>query len=283
LLTHLFAVYLCRISKSKLIKECSEHPLRDFKGNTWRKKQGLMKNYIESHLSDGIFCISKFLIDFFNKNGIDEQKLLLVPSTVDPGRFNEIGERPFEFEYIGYFGGLTFNRDKVNILIQAFSKLCLTNQSLYLVLGGFCTIQELAQIENLIKELELSSKVILLKYLSRQEIIKYIAHSYILVNTRSNDIETQASFPSKLTEFLATAKPVVTVSVGEIPDYLTDGVEAFLVEPGNSDALANKLNFVCNNYDIAMEVGGNGNKLVYEIFNYNFQSRRMIEFIKKIL
>jgi len=55
---------------------------------------------------------------------------------------------------------------------------------------------------------------------------------------RSNNEESRASYPSKLSEFLASSKPVITVNVGEIPNYIVDGVNAFMVEPENSKALA---------------------------------------------
>jgi len=99
---------------------------------------------------------------------------------------------------------------------------------------------------------------------------------------RAKDLKSQASFPSKLTEFLSTSKPVVTVNVGEISDYLTDGVDAFLVEPENSNLLAEKLDFVLGNYELAKNVGLKGKELTNTIFNYNFQAKRMIGFINSL-
>lgn len=97
---------------------------------------------------------------------------------------------------------------------------------------------------------------------------------------RAKDLETQASFPSKLTEYLATSKPLVTVSVGEISHYLTDGVNAFLVEPGNCDALAEKLEYVLNNYEKSLEIAKRGNQLTHTTFNYSFQAKRIIQYVE---
>jgi len=121
-----------------------------------------------------------------------------------------------------------------------------------------------------------------LEYLPRSEIISYIVHSYILVMVRAKDLETQASFPSKLTEYMVTSKPVITVNVGEIPNYLTDGVNAFLVEPGDCVILAEKIDYVLNNYELALEVAQRGKELTNTIFNYNSQAKRMIGFINSI-
>jgi glycosyltransferase involved in cell wall biosynthesis len=280
--TFLLSWYASRIYKTKLIRECSEHPLIHYQKGTFRKIEGLVKLRIESYLCDSIFCISRFLVDFYKSRGLPGHKLFLIPSTVDPGRFTLNGEKPLPYSYIGYFGGLTFYRDNIDVLIRAFALISEKYPDLYLVVGGFCSENERKQIEKLIQELNLSLKVNLLKYLSRSEIVRYIEHSDILVMVRAKDLETQASFPSKLTEYLATSKPLVTVNVGEIPDYLTDGVNAYLVEPGNINELAEKLDYVLNNYKLALEVAKGGKLLADTTFNYSYQAKRIIQYVKTL-
>jgi len=280
--THLFSYYLARRIKAKLIVEKSEHPLRLFQKNTLKKVQGLIKQKIESHFCDGILCISQFLVDYYKHHGLPQGKLFLTPSTVDPGRFTQAGEKPVHYPYIGYFGGLTFNRDNIDVLIKAFVLISNKHPDVYLVVGGFCTEDERKQLENLILDLKISSRVNLLEYLPRAEIVNYIMHSDILVMVRAKDLETQASFPSKLTEYLVTSKPVISVNVGEISDYLTDGVNSFLVEPGNCVVLAEKLDYVLNNYKLALEIAQRGKQLTNTIFNYNFQAKRMIGYINSL-
>jgi glycosyltransferase involved in cell wall biosynthesis len=222
------------------------------------------------------------LVDFYKGNGIDQSKLFLVPSTVDPTRFEVKGENPLSYSYIGYFGGLTFSRDNIDVLIKAYSMITEKHPDIHLVLGGFCSDKEKKQIENLILDLGLTTKVNLLKYLPRTEIVRYITHSDILVMVRAKDLETAASFPSKLTEYLCTARPVVTVDVGEIPDYLTDGVNTFLVEPGNISLLAEKLDYILDNYAFAQNVAIQGKQLTETIFNYNYQGKRIINYIETL-
>jgi glycosyltransferase involved in cell wall biosynthesis len=277
--THLFAWFLSRIFRFKLIIECSEHPLRFYQHGILRKMKGAIKVFIESHLCDGIFCISRYLIDFYKKRNISDKKLFLVPSTVDPSRFAKSSERPFSEPYIGYFGSLTFKRDNVDLLIRAFSLFHNCHPDVYLVMGGFCTAIEKKRIADLIAELKIESNVKVLGLLRREEITAYISHADALVMVRGKDLESDASYPSKLTEFLSTGKPVVTVNVGEISDYLSDDVNAFLVEPGNCSEMANKLNDIFNNYDLAAKVGEKGKALTENVFNYDYQSKRMIGFL----
>jgi glycosyltransferase involved in cell wall biosynthesis len=276
---HLYGWLLSRLTNSKLMKECGEHPLRLYQDSLLKRAQGIMKLHIEARFSDGIFCISRFLVEFYKEHGIPQRKLFLVPSTVDPTRFAQEGDSPLSFRYVGYFGGLTFKRDNIDVLIKAYSLISDKYPKVHLVLGGFCSDGERKKIEQLIIDLNIGSKVLLLKYLSRQEILRYITHSEILVMVRGNDMESQASFPSKLTEYLATSRPVITVNVGEISDYLIDGVNAFLIEPGNCEMLAEKIEFVLNNYESALEVASKGQLLAATDFNYHYQAKRIIQYI----
>lgn len=282
LLTHLFSWFLAKIYNSKLIIEASEHPLRHFQKGTLDKQLGIAKFHIETYLCDGLFCISHFLMEFYKNNGVNNHKLFLVPSTVDPERFSDVNQNPNEKRYIGYFGSLTFRRDSVDTLINAFAQISSYHSEIQLVLGGFCSEPERKQIVDLIEKLNIQTHVKLLGYLKREEITSYVSHADILVMVRSNNQESRASYPSKLSEFLASSKPVITVNVGEIPLYITDGVNAFMVEPENANALAEKLEYVLSNYELAKQVGQKGKELTDTVFNYNFQAKRMLEFINSL-
>lgn len=283
--THLFltisiAWYLAKICKAKLVMECNEHPLKPFQKNALHRTFGLILFKIESFFMDSVFCISQFLIDYHKLHGFSPNKLFLIPSTVDPSRFIKYYENPLPYEYIGYFGGLTLKRDNIRLLIDAFSKINEKYPDIHLVLGGFGSEKEKEKIKSLIWNLDIESKVLLLDYLPRNEIIRYLTNSKLLVMVRGNDMESQASFPSKLTEYLCTSIPVIAVSVGEISRFLTDGINSFLIEPDNMDQLINKVDFILNNYAYALEIAKQGNELTSSIFNYNFQTKRMINFLQ---
>jgi len=282
LFPHLFAWYLTKVIKTKLIQECNEHPLKPYQKNAFSKLYGFIGFKIESYICDGVICISQVLMDYYKDQGFPQSKLFHIPSTVDPERFSIKTERPFPNPYIGYFGGLTIKRDNIDLLIKSFSQISNKYPDLQLVLGGFCLEKEKEQIMNLIQNLQIPGRVILLEYLSRNEITRYITNAKILVMVRSNDLKSQASFPSKLTEYLSTSIPVISVNVGEISNYLIDSVNSFLIEPNNQVELEAKIEYILNNYDIALNIAKKGNDLTSTIFNYNYQAKRMIKFIQSL-
>lgn len=280
--TQFYIWLLSRIFGIRIITECNEHPLRYHQQGHWRRWNGRMRFRMDAFFADGILCISDYLIRFHRDRGISSRKLFLLPSTVDPTRFKQVGERPLEEFYIGYFGSLTFRRDDIGVLLDAFSILHKQGKKARLVLGGFCTEDERLKIRNRISELDITSSVLLVEYLSRNEILRYIGHADILVMVRARDLESDASYPSKLTEFLASGRPVLSVNVGEVAEYIKDGINAYLVPPGDSQAMADRLIYMIDHYSEALLVGQKGRELTDTIFNYNFQAKRLIEYIQSL-
>jgi glycosyltransferase involved in cell wall biosynthesis len=281
-LIFLFSWFVAAATRSSLIQEISEHPLRYYQEGKIKILIGKLFMWLQTNLNDGIFCISHFLMDLYRERGFPPERLLLVPSTVDPGRFVSLNGKPLLFPYIGYFGMLTFSRDRLDMLIEAFAVIAAKYPEYKLVLGGPEYGSELEQIKGLASKLDITERMIILKYMPREEIIKYIVNSEILVMVRANDMKAHASFPSKLTEYLATSKPVISVNVGEISMFLTDGVNAYLVEPGNSNQLAEKIDFVLSDYKSALVTAGKGRQLAETIFSYDYQAKRIIPFVKSL-
>jgi glycosyltransferase involved in cell wall biosynthesis len=190
-----------------LIIENSEHPLRYYRKGFFRKIIGELKLFIELKTLDGILLITRSLVEFYKTRLGGDSRILLVPSTVDPTRFKKPKTNNPDFKYIGYFGSVNFDRDNVDLLINSFADIHEKHSDLHLVLGGMYATAEEKLIKDLVKQRGIESKVHLLRYLSREEIVQYLINSHILVLVRSDDPDTNASFPCKLTEFLATGNP----------------------------------------------------------------------------
>jgi glycosyltransferase involved in cell wall biosynthesis len=281
--TQLFAYFLAKYFRTKLIIERSEHPLRNYKDDRISQFSGRTRLQVERYLYDGIFCMTNYLIEFYKKAGFSVSKLFLVPSTVDTERFNIKCKSPFDYNYILYCGSLTVLKDGVDILIESFNKISGKYPDLKLVLiGKGDTSEEELLIRNLVVSLHLEKRVIFPGQLPRADIPPYLLNAKILALARPKSKVADAGFPSKLTEYLSTGNPVVVTEVGEIPFYLKDNETAFLSEPDNIDAFAEKVDYVLDNYEYAREVAARGKELTATIFNYNYQARRMLTFINSL-
>jgi len=279
--TQLFAFILSRYFKAKLILERSEHPMRNYNDKFLKRIYGKLKVALEIKFCDGIFCISNFLINFYKSRGFDQRKLFLIPSTVDTGRFNDHFDSPFSFKYILYCGSLTVIKDGVDILIESYSKIAGKYADINLVLVGEADSEkDEIFFRDLVTKCGMNQRVFFTGKLPRKTIPAYLTNAEILTLARPRSIVADAGFPSKVTEYLATGKPVVVTKVGDIPLYLKDNENAFLSEPDSVDAFAEKLDYVLGNYELAKLAGEKGRMLTATVFNYNFQGKRVIEFIK---
>lgn len=280
--TIFFAWIIAKLFHIRIIKECNEHPIIYYQGNIAKRRKSFLEFYVETKMVDGILCISKHLISLYKSYGFKDYRLLLVPSTVDPNRFTRKTRIPLQFKYIGYFGSLSFSRDNLDLLLKAYSEIHLKFPDIHLVIGGFGGKGDIDKIIDYAQSQELTNHIHLLGYLSRNEIVNYISNAEILVMVRHKDLQSEASFPSKLTEYLATGNPVLTVKVGDIDNYLTDNVNAFLVEPGDHRELVLKIELILENKQHALAVGRKGKELTDSVFNYSVQVKRVVDFIEKL-
>nr|MDQ4030404.1 glycosyltransferase [Actinomycetota bacterium] len=68
--------------------------------------------------------------------------------------------------------------------------------------------------------------------------------------------------PVSAIEALAAGRPVVATRVGGVPDVVRDGEDGFLVEPGNTDALADRLAALAGDEALRRRLGEAGRERV---------------------
>jgi len=67
-------------------------------------------------------------------------------------------------------------------------------------------------------------------------------------------------------EAMSYAKPVVAFKAGGIPDWLTDGVNGFLIHRGDVKKMAERINFLYQNKEQAVNIGEQGRSMYYKSF-----------------
>ncbi len=88
------------------------------------------------------------------------------------------------------------------------------------------------------------------------------------------DYETaRAQFPLKLTDGMAMAKPILSTTVGDIPEILTDC--AYLVDPESPDQIALQLLAIFADWESATQMGLKARKRCVEHYSLRAMARRL--------
>jgi glycosyltransferase involved in cell wall biosynthesis len=289
IISHTWSVYplwiyyfFAKAKKIVFIQERNEYPFLNKNKNILRRIDYFIYTNLVLQCFDGLLVISKnlqkYYSQFLNKKALIE----VIPMTVEPDRFGN-NERDRNLKYIAYCGTLGGNKDGVYDLIKAFSIVSNEFNDYFLyIIGESKNKEELNSLKNLAKELKIEDKVIFTGKVSRNNMPSLLDKSTLLALARPKSIQAEGGFPTKLGEYLATGNPVVVTKVGEIPDYLTDGIHAYLANPDDPEDFAIKMKMALNDPKGAEKIGKKGKELVYSVFNYNEQGKNIISFINKI-
>lgn len=271
---------IAKLFKVKLLRELNEFPLYVLNPEMHHPMiQGYLKrtNYI---WFDAFIFMTKELVNFYMPLAKKNAKYLKLPMTVDMDRFPCPVQNYGEPWNITYCGDLSQKKDGVLDLLQAYAMIKDEFPQSRLVLIGSNKNEDYMNVLNkTVKDLDLSKQITFTGYINSEDIPKYLYNSRVLVLCRPDSKQAQGGFPTKLGEYLATGIPVVTTGVGEIPEYLIDGVNAYLVKPGDIEQFAQQMRQCLNDINKAGEIGLQGRSCAEEHFSHKKQGPKLDIFL----
>lgn len=264
-------------SKFNIFYECTEVP---FYGRAKtigsRIKEGI-KIFLAKRAT-GMLVISRALEQYFRGKGI--KNIIIANMFVDTARFTGISATKDE-KYVAYCGTISPFKDGVDCLIKAFSFFYKAHPEYNLkIIGRFECDEAENTLRNLVNELSIQDAVCFTGMVKPEEMPRLLCGASMLALARPDNEQAKYGFPTKLGEYLATGKPVVVTRVGEIGDFLSDGVNCRWVEPGDPVAFAEAMGWVADNYQDAIRIGNNGKVLTTTEFSSMKQSKKVISFIE---
>lgn len=88
--------------------------------------------------------------------------------------------------------------------------------------------------------------------------------------------------PLVICESMAFERPVVCSKIDAIPEAVTDGVEGFLVPPGDADAIRDAVLKLYNNPQLRVKMGSAGRQRVLKQFSYESMGERYRELLDTV-
>ena len=123
-------------------------------------------------------------------------------------------------------------------------------------------------------------KVIVIPQIPFNELPDYLSAADILAIPQRDTTDTQGQIPAKLFDGMAMAKPIITTPISDIPEVL--GGHGYLIEPGNSEQLANTIKIIFANPEEARLKGQNARKRCQELYDLKVIEKELTSQIKKL-
>jgi glycosyltransferase involved in cell wall biosynthesis len=152
-----------------------------------------------------------------------------------------------------YFSGLPE-------FVREFAKGASSNQRLVLIGGG----EQEGELRNLVSELGVDEKVIFTGFVSFEDLPRYLSAADVAINTMHRSLVSNAAFPNKVIQYMASALPVVSTDLdglrltfGELPGL------KLVQSPAEAFTAASELLSQSN----LRELGANNQEVVARIFS----------------
>ncbi|MCK4307330.1 glycosyltransferase family 4 protein [candidate division WOR-3 bacterium] len=223
-----------------------------------------------------VFAISHYLVDETKRYGC--KNVVYLPIFINTNVFQRdvlerekirnglaINDKEILIGYAGSFSPVM----GVPFLLEAFKNLVKRYENIKLIVIGGRNVPSSDNVPLLIDELTLKEKVILIPQQPHELIPKYLSACDIVCSPMINCEVNRAANPIKVYEYMSMSLPTVVSAVGEVSNVIENGVNGFLVKPGDIKDLEEKLEWIILNPDRSKEIGENGRKKVMEKYSYD--------------
>lgn len=242
--------------------------------------------------ADKILCISKNLIEYLHIKYKIENSIYL-PIFVDSDAFKKdsISREKTRKLYgiddneilIGYVGSFSYYEGVPN-LIQAFNNLSKKYPQIKLAIMGKIIWSDCDDnISDLVERMHKDNKIVLIPPQPHIDVPKIMSAFDIACCPKLDCEINWAANPVKVAEYLSMGLPSVCSSIGGINDLIEDGINGFLVKPGDRQDLENKIEWIIQNYEQATKISEIGRKVIIEKYSYTAFKCRLNDLFGDIL
>ncbi len=244
------------------------------------------------HGADLVVVVSAAMRDELVQRGIDPAKILVNPNGVDPEVYRpDIDGTPIRERHgledktvIGFIG--TFGRwHGAEVLAEAYGRLLarrpdLRDTTRLLMVGDGVTMPE---VRAAIERHGISERVVLTGLVPQEQGPRYLAAMDIFASPHVPNPDGTPFFgsPTKLFEYMAMGRGIVASDLEQIGEVLEHDVTAWLVKPGDADALAQGLEVLIDDPERRARLGAAARQEVLARYTWREHTRRIIEALER--
>lgn len=289
----LLIVIYGKLKKSKIVFEVNEKPysIRDGRRLDILLKYFAPFNYycltrIVYPFVDGFIVISESLKELTIKHASYKCKIIKIPILVDYDYYNKSINTNIELQYPFMIHSAVLNDSKDGIT-DVFKAFALIHTQHKIPLHFYLTNKKgLKRVVNtvyeIIRENKLEKYVHFLDNPDNSILLKYQTSCYLTVINKINNEQNKYNFSTRIGEYLALGKPIITTEIGEVVNYLEDNKSCLYVTQNFPKSIADKIAYLLKNPDVADIIGKNGKKIAYEHFSIDKLSLKLKNYFENL-
>ena len=239
--------------------------------------------------SDHVFTITNALRDILLENGIEPEKVSVLPNAVDPERF-DITPRDSELEgelgydgkvVIGYIGSFV-EYEGLELMLEATAQLKNEIGDVFRVLMvGDGSVYE--KLRRMTRFLAIEDIVTFTGRVSYDEVDRYYSLIDIVPLPRLGLRVCELVSPLKPFEAMATGKVLITSDVAALAEIVDDGKTGLLHRKDDAGHLAERLKEAITDSDLREKIGQQAREWVCETHSWDVISSRVTEVYTRLL
>lgn len=275
-LFNLFCIILSQLKRLRIVQEINEW--EDWIDKKWFTR--IMYRRIMLRYSQGVIAISENIenLIFQNKHTRKNLKILRVPIITDI-RAIAVTESKNQPKYGLWMGIIDAYLKDILLILESLSYMITRDKNVVFYVIGRYSENSMNTIKNRCKALKIPEENFRLTgYLDDQELLRFCSLATYFIVPLWNDYKSENRFPTKISQFLACGKPIITCNIGETGKYLSDNETALFFEPGNSGDLYKKIEWIYSNTEAAQVIGRKGYQLALNNFHYENYSQKLNRF-----
>jgi phosphatidylinositol alpha-1,6-mannosyltransferase len=248
------------------------------------KRKWLIRTLMKCDL---VIAVSNFTRSWILENyELDQKKILVFPNGVDISIFNsKMDSSPLKKTYqlsnekIVLTLARVVERKGHDQVIKALPKVMKKFPNLKYIISGDWNHNYYLRLQKLIKELNLENVVIFTGYVSANEIQQFynLCDVYIMPSREIEETGDTEGFGITYLEANACEKPVIGGNSGGVSDAVVDGVTGFLVNPMDTDEIAEKLLILLSDPQLSHQLGKQGRERIEKSYTWDRISENILE------
>jgi len=202
------------------------------------------------------------------------------PMTTIQNGVNPVTVKPGAARYDLVYAGSLFPWKGVDICLEALARL----EGRTLAVVGGNPAERLEALKERARELGLEERIHFFGQLPRGRVFEIVAFSRIaLIPLAAGHVEgDRYTCPLKMLEAMQLGVPVLAADTPALRSFIDDGENALLYPAGDVDALAERIDRLLRDQDLAARLSANARRLAAE-FSYLVRARKVAELARSLI